>query len=417
MNYRFTTLLASTAGAIAALAATAAFADDTTTPAATPAAAPAAAPAAPSPAPYPAMSASLAANAPPLTFDLGILGSKVTIGGVLSGYGQAQSNPVFNGSTGKTDQKSTIDLSNAQLFINKSDGVIQYFVQVGAYSLPNLSDLPYTGSSKAPAADFGNLPQGFLKIVPNSVFSFEIGALPTLVGDEYTFTFENLNVERGLLWGVEPAVSRGVQGNATFGPLAISVAWTDGFYSNKYNTISGLATWTINATNTLAFDFETPTDKTNVITSITSPVLNNETIYNLMYTTTVGQFLINPYLQYTSVSGNTVVGYGKEESWGAALLVNYAFDAKSALAGVSIPFRVEYMSTQGTEVNAPNVLYGPGSNAWSFTVTPTYLFKQYFIRAEASYVTASKVITPDGYGFSGDKNSQVRGIIETGVLF
>jgi len=415
MKYRFTTLLASTAGALAALSASAAFADDTT-PAATPAAAPAA-PAAPSPAPYPAMSASLAGNAPPMTFDLGILGSKVTIGGVLSGYAQAQNNPVFNGSTGKKDQTATIDLSNAQLFINKSDGVVQYFVQVGAYSLPNLSDLPYNPASKTPGLSYGNLPQAFLKIVPNSMFSVEVGNLPTLVGDEYTFTFENLNVERGLLWGVEPAVSRGVQGNATFGPLAVSLAWTDGFYSNRYNTISGLATWTINATNTLAFDFETPTDKTNVITSITSPVLDNETIYDLMYTATVGPWIINPYIQYTSVKANNTVGYGKEDTWGAALLVNYAFDAKSSLAGVSIPFRVEYMSTTGTEVNAPNVLYGPGSKAWSFTVTPTYQYKQYFIRAEASYVTASKVIVPDGYGELGDKSSQVRGIIETGVLF
>jgi Putative beta-barrel porin-2, OmpL-like. bbp2 len=416
MNYRFSTLLASAAGALAALAATSAFADDPQ-PAAP--AAPAAAPAAPAPTPppFPAMSASLAGNATPITLDLGILGSKVTIGGVISGFAQAQNNPVFNGSTGKKDQDSTVDLSNAQLFINKSDGVVQYFVQVGTYSLPNLSDLPYTPASKQPGLSFGNLAQGFVKFVPNSTFSVEVGALPTLVGAEYTFTFENLNVERGLLWGVEPAVSRGVQANAVFGPLALSVAFTDGFYSNRYNTISGLATWTINSANTLAFDFQTPTDKSNVATSITSPVLNNETIYNLMYTNTTGPWTFNPYLQYTSTPANSFFGYGKEESWGAALLVNYAFDAKSALAGFSLPARVEYMSTHGTEVNAPNLAYGPGSNAWSFTVTPTYQYKQYFIRAEASYVTASKVVTPDGYGVLGNKTSQVRGILETGVIF
>ena len=421
MNFRMTASLASTAGALAMLAATAAFADDTPpAPAAAPAAAAPAAPAtpaAPTPAPYPAMSASLAGNAPPLTFDLGILGSKVTIGGVLSGFAQTQDNPVFNGSTGKRDQTSTVDLSNAQLFINKSDGVVQYFIEVGAYSLPNLSSLPYSPASKTPSNSYGNLPQGFIKLVPNANFSIEVGALPTLIGAEYTFTFENLNVERGLLWGVEPAVSRGVQGNATFGPLAVSVAWTDGFYSNRYNTVSGLATWTINSANTLAADFQTPTNTSNVTTSITSPVLDNETIYNLMYTNTTGPWTFNPYLQYTSTPANTFLHYGTETSWGAALLVNYAFDAKSKLAGFSLPFRIEYVSTHGTETAAPNLLYGPGSNAWSFTLTPTYQYKQYFIRAEASYVSASKVNGGDGYGVTGDQTSQVRGIIETGVLF
>jgi len=27
--------------------------------------------------------------------------------------------------------------------------------------------------------------------------------LPTLIGAEYTFTFENMNIERGLLWNQE----------------------------------------------------------------------------------------------------------------------------------------------------------------------------------------------------------------------
>jgi len=423
MKYRFTTLLASTAGALAALVATAAFADDATD-ATPPAAAAPAAPAPPSAAPYPAMSASIAGNAPPLTFDLGILGSKVTIGGVISAYAQTQDNPVFNFSTGKKDQQSTIDLSNAQLFINKSDGFVQYFVEVGAYSLPALGPFPYTNATKQPGLTYGNLPQGFLKLVPNANFSIEIGALPTLIGDEYTFSFENLNVERGLLWGYEPAVSRGVQANATFGPLAISVAFTDGFYSGKYNSISGLATWTIDSANTLAVDAEAPTGKVNVFTGATFPPTANESIYNIMYTHTAGQWLFNPYLQYTSTPSSSFYGYKGVNSWGAAVLVNYAFDSKSKLSGVSIPFRVEYLDSQGSSSSPaqPAILFAPGAKTWSFTVTPTYQYKQYFIRAEVSYVTASNIDPYDfflggAYGTSGDKKNQAKALIETGVAF
>ena len=72
-------------------------------------------------------------------------------------------------------------------------------------------------------------------------FSIEAGKLPTLIGDEYTFTFENMNIERGLLWNQEPAVSRGVQANYTAGPLTSRVSWNDGYYSNVYNWISGSA--------------------------------------------------------------------------------------------------------------------------------------------------------------------------------
>ena len=92
MTYRITTLLATVAGT--ALLATSAMAQTTAAPAAP----------APSPAPYPAMSATLAANPTPASFEAGPLG-KLTVTGVLSGGGFYQDNPQydFNANlTGKT---------------------------------------------------------------------------------------------------------------------------------------------------------------------------------------------------------------------------------------------------------------------------------------------------------------------------
>ena len=148
-------------------------------------------------------------------------------------------------------------------------------------------------------------------------------------------------------------------------------------------------------------------------------MLNNETIYNVMYTHTMGPWTLSPYVQYVSVPTLPHFGYTtKETSWGAALLANYAFDAKSKLAGVSLPFRIEYMSTSGSAPTSPNLLFGPGSNAWSFTITPTYQYKNYFIRGELAYVTANKYAgSGAAYGPAGDKCAQTRGLIETGVLF
>ena len=50
------------------------------------------------------------------------------------------------------------------------------------------------------------------------------------MGAESTFTFQNMNIERGLLWNQENAVNRGVQVNHTLGKLTASLAWTDGYH-------------------------------------------------------------------------------------------------------------------------------------------------------------------------------------------
>ncbi|MGT2492307.1 outer membrane beta-barrel protein [Cupriavidus basilensis] len=51
--------------------------------------------------------------------------------------------------------------------------------------------------------------------------------------------------------------------------------------------------------------------------------------------------------------------------------------------GFKLPVRLEYIGSTGSAAGgAPNLLYGPGSAAWSFTVTPTYQYKRFFARAE-----------------------------------
>ena len=70
-----------------------------------------------------------------------------------------------------------------------------------------------------------------------------IGALPTIMGAESTFTFQNMNIERGLLWNQENAVNRGIQVNQAFGKVTGSLSWNDGYYSNRYFWLSGALTY------------------------------------------------------------------------------------------------------------------------------------------------------------------------------
>ena len=81
--------------------------------------------------PSPGMSGPLALNPTPFSLDLGPFG-KTYISGVLSGLGLVQNNPLPG------DKNARIDLSNGQLILQKIDGLVQYYVQIGGYSLPAL---------------------------------------------------------------------------------------------------------------------------------------------------------------------------------------------------------------------------------------------------------------------------------------
>ncbi len=423
MKYRITTLLA-TSAASALLCAGAAWADDQAAPAAAPAAGPAAAPAAapaapaapaPSPMPYPSMTPPISANPNPASFDAGPLG-KIMVDGVLSGGGFYQSNPQYG------QPNNFGDLDNAQVILNKADGPIQFYVQAGVYSIKSLGTA-YVKSTTFDNATFGFVPQGFLKLVPNSMFSIEAGALPTLIGAEYTFSFENMNIERGLLWNQEPAISKGVQVNFTKGPWAISAAWTDGYYSDTYTALSGNITYTFKNSDTLVFAAEGNMASNHVNTFVTPVQQNNGQIYNLIYTHTQGPWTITPYIQYSNSPSNAVSLSG--DAWGFAVLTKYNFTPE-----VSVSARGEYIKSDG----AANLLgYGVDSSAWSLTVTPAYQKGIFFIRGELSYVGVSGyqhsvTVVPSppyppflipGYGFgsTGDSSSQFRVMGEAGIVF
>jgi hypothetical protein len=63
------------------------------------------------------------------------------------------------------------------------------------------------------------------------------------------------------------------------------------------------------------------------------------------------------------------------------------------------------------------LLYGPNSSAWTFTITPTYQFEQYFMRFEASLVKAVNATAGASFGVNGTNTSQVRGMVELGILY
>jgi len=391
-------------GSVLALTSAGAQTPATTATSAIPATAEAAPAAAPTPLTTPAVTGPLA-WLPPANFDAGPFG-KLSVNGIVTGYGRWQDNPVPGDSAGNAA------LSNGQIFIQKADGKVQYFVEAGAYTLPSIG-APFLSAQTTVSDFFGPVPVAFLKLQAGKTTQFLVGALPTVIGAEYTFTFQNMNVERGLLWNQENAVNRGIQVNQTLGKyLTASFSWNDGFYSNRYSWLSGSLTYT-KGPHSLSFQGMGNLGQTAYQT-VATPVQNNSTMYALVYTYLKGAWIIQPYYQYSNVPTNPEVGVFKGASTnGGALLISHAFKH-----GFSLPGRVEYITSSGSNAEGSvNLMYGPGSNATSVTLTPTIQKAGFFFRGDLSWAHVSSYTPGNAFGNSGTNPDQVRAIGEIGFIF
>jgi Putative beta-barrel porin-2, OmpL-like. bbp2 len=354
----------------------------------------------------PGMTGPLLVNPKPLNVDGGPLG-KVYITGAVTGVGLWQ-NHAFPG-----DHTTRGDLSNGQVFVQTTEGPIQFFVQAGVYSLPSLGTAYFKASDMIDLT-YGVVPQAFIKVVPLENFNIMVGKLPTLMGAEYTFTFENMNINRGLLWNQENAVNRGVQANYSKGPLSVSLSFNDGYYSKKYNWLSGLVSYAVTPHDTISVVATGNVGRTKKTSFATPLAQNNGQLLNLIWTHNAGRWTITPYLQYTHVPKDDTLGIAHSAStYGAAILAKYSFTPQFSLAG-----RAEYINSSGSVSNgAPSLLYGPGSNAWSLTLTPTYQRGIYFVRGEGGYLRANNITSGSALGPDFNDKSQTRAMIETGITF
>ena len=229
-----------------------------------------------------------------------------------------------------------------------------------------------------------------MKLQAGKNTSFLIGELPTLIGAEYTFSFENMNVERGLLWNQENAVNRGIQVNQTMGKFTASLSWNDGFYSNRYTWLTGSLAYA-NGPHSAVVRGGWESRGRPPFRPYATPVQNNGSIYNVIYTYSKGAWIMQPYFQYTDVPTNAKIGVVNGSSTtGGAILLSYAFKH-----GFSLPVRWEYISSSGSAArNSVNLMYGPGSEGTSFTATPTFQNGGFFVRGDIAWVHASSQLRP-----------------------
>jgi hypothetical protein len=382
--------------------------------------APAPAPGAPAPAAAPAsaamtnppMAGPLVANPDPLHLDVTPFFGPMYVSGAVSGMGLFQTDPMLG------NHGATFDLTNAQASLQTTSGMFQFFIEPGVYSFPTLG-VPYTKMPATVNGNFGGLPIAWGKIVFNDSFNIQGGRLPTLMGAEYAFTFQNMNIERGLLWNQENIVNQGVQANLTTGPVAWALSVNDGFYTGQYNYLSGSATWTVDPANSFVLAGMGPMGR---VTSAgppatpAAPQFNNSMMIEAAYTYTAAPWTITPYLQYSQTDADKAFAPAlvSSSTFGGAILANYSINDNVNLSG-----RWEYIGSSGASTvgGAGPLGYGPGSSAMSFTLTPTYQNGIYFLRGEASVVDLTSFTKGSGFGTTGGSSTQARFLVETGFVF
>ena len=344
----------------------------------------------------------------------------IYVGGAFTGYAYTETNPFPPSSAPlPSDRASRIDISNLQAFVQKADGPLLFYLQTGLYAIPALGAVNYSTIDQNSLL-FGPVPVVYGKYVFNDTWSIQGGRLPTLIGTETAFTFQNLNVSRGLLFNQENIVNQGVQVNYAQGPVNVSVAGTDGFYSGELTWFSGLASYKLDDASTVGVNGGFNAGSSNVLAhglryQYATPLnQQNSGIFDLNYTYSKGPWTVSPYFQFTNVEREPSIGIAESAStYGGAVLASYAFTDVVALAG-----RVEYEAQTGTRGSGTtSLLYGPGSSAVSFTVTPTVTIDRYFVRGEYSRVEIFDIASGAGFGRTGTKDNQDRYLVEGGVTF
>ena len=341
-----------------------------------------------------------------------------SIQAIATGLAFQQSNPVAS------NDSRYAGFSNLQANIQKTDGPLKVYVLAGSYSLTALGQA-YSRASTFTEATFGYVPKAYIALSLDKDWTISLGKLSSMGGLEAKFTYENPNIQRGLLWTQTNSISRGVQLNYKQGNVSAALTANDGAYSGVYNWVGGLVSIKTSKTSEFTASWAGSLSGNSTNTTATPLLQNNSQISNLIYQYTSDRWSVKPYFQYTFIPSNPNIGlYGNSGTVGYAVLTTYHVDPlTNGIAPnrhISIPMRLEYQSSFGNSLN-PNLpagpMYGPGSSAWSATITPTIQSGRTFARVELSFVKTFNPLAGSAFGATGTSNTQVRGMLEVGLLY
>ncbi|NPB05167.1 MAG: outer membrane beta-barrel protein [Aquificae bacterium] len=260
---------------------------------------------------------------------------------------------------------------------------------------------PVVGIEPMPDADNQyTVDQAYVELMLGKV-SVLAGRILTNIGGEAPYTWQNVNIQRGLVWNGEPVFYNGFRISFDAAPFGFYFGVNDRDTADgKFAVEAGISgSWSELKTD-WSFNVLYP-DKADE---------NNARVFNL--TTNFGGLEFAPITFYADYL-NVPTDQGDRNAWGFALLTDLTITEKTSMG-----FRVERV-IQEDGVDAYGI--GCGNDAWTVTLTPKYAFNRYlYLRAEASYVSLDdpafvKKYYPDGTAAYDD--SEWRFGAEVGFVF
>lgn len=328
-----------------------------------------------------------------------------------------------------TSKSTGFEFMNGLVQLQKSDGLIQGTIAVGATNNFVLGTAPHATSVTTFAT--GPLVVGYLTVAPSEHFSFSAGHLNSLEGYESNIDWNNSNILNTAIFAVQNLQSTGVSATVTYGPTSATVLFGDGFDTQVWNYVQMSGTYTFNSDNVLTLygatnlgttgagahiygSADTPYNSSYVGYGPTSaaPFVNSSMIGGL-YTFTSGNLTIVPEVQYVWAKKTPSVGLTDSSSnFAMAVFADYQF-GKSPY---SLGGWVEYFSSSGPD----NWFLNPGAKGFGVSITPTWQGKYLFVRGDLGLLHLTQVSNTgalSGYGSDLKGRNQATFLLETGVLF
>jgi hypothetical protein len=363
------------------------------------------------------LAAARAMNAP---VEIPITDDTLQISGGIDGYVYGQSGTAPQGQPGASavgDSPYGTNLANALVGLQKSSGLFQFTVELGAVDgLPVLGTVPLKASLHV--YRFSPLYLGYVTIAPKgSPFTISVGQINSLEGYEGGIDWQNANIFASSMWYISNQNSLGVSGTYTHGPVSLSVAYGDGADTRVSDFLQAALTYNTSDANALTLFYGGNVGRTglNATTYMGLPVsdapfLINSKMFGAYDSFTLGKLSLVPEIQYVYAPTDHRVMIDKYTSnFSAALFSNYQFGNSND----SLGSMVSYFDSIGGQANW---YVAPRAQGIGLELTPTWQHKHLFARLSVGYVHLFNTGDP-AFGSDGTGRDVVQSAVEAGFLF
>ncbi|MDE8348170.1 MAG: hypothetical protein POG74_01620 [Acidocella sp.] len=335
-----------------------------------------------------------------IAIDGGPLGQIVFSGGVDGGF-YAQSNAPKNTKT------YGAALGNALVELQKTTGIVQFTIEIGAYSAQTLGAAPVVNNYFSVSPLFA----GYITIAPNDNVSVSAGQLNPLVGYEGAQDWLNTGEFFSAIAATQPGQGRGVQIALTQGTLSASLSLTDGYYTGVVNYLQGIGSWAPNEQNSLSVYGGGNLGRTGVNALGSGNVLlNNSTLLGAFYTRTQGGLSITPEVQVQYANPNAALGLGGyARNLSAAVFALYQFSGTNYSLGGFVEYATQ-ASNKAATTTADFFGTGPNSSFYGVSIAPAWQKGNLFARADLGLLHAHVTA-------GGAKPLALQTTMEVGLLF